>query len=295
MTLKWSSNASLKCPQFCCVLVLTAVLTLLGGAAQAQQALSPPEFTQQFARALTKAMPQATVTIKGDLRIGVRDPDGTDRDISLNNPYRDYAGEPTRFDELVKAFAAAMMRSRAAAKLDDANIVPVIKDKQWLADLQRTLKERGTPQEQAYEPFNSELVIVYAEDDQTRTRYLGASEVAHIERKELRARAVDNLRRILPRVEAQERGGLYIITADSNYEPSLLLIDEIWSGGTIKVDGDIVVAIPARDALLATGSRNRSALRALREVAAKLAADGSHGLTDTLFVYRNGRFAKFGR
>jgi uncharacterized protein YtpQ (UPF0354 family) len=275
--------------------LLAILLLLVLGATALAQALLPAEFTREFARALTAALPTATVTIKGDLHLGVRDTDGTDRDISLNNAYRDYAHDPTRFGDLVQAFAAAMTRSREPAKLDPANIVPVIKDKQWLADLQRTLKERGTPQEWAHEPFNNELVIVYAEDDKTSTRYLGASEVAGIERKELRALALDNLRRILPRIQVHDRGGFYIISAGGDYEASLLLIDEIWSGGSIKVDGDIVVAIPARDALLATGSRNRSALRAIRQAAAKLAAEDPHGLTGTLFVYRNGRFTKFGR
>jgi hypothetical protein len=36
-------------------------------------------------------------------------------------------------------------------------------------------------------------------------------------------------------------------------------------------------------------------VKKVRELAAKLAAEGPHRLTATLFVYRNGKFAKFGR
>ena len=59
--------------------------------------------------------------------------------------------------------------------------------------------------------------------------------------------------------------------------------------------GDIVVAVPTRDALLVTGSKNRKGLAALRELAAKFAAEGSNPISDKLFVYRDGRFKKFGR
>jgi hypothetical protein len=47
--------------------------------------------------------------------------------------------------------------------------------------------------------------------------------------------------------------------------------------------------------LLVTGSRDRSGLKRVRDLAAKYAAEGPYGLTDALFVYRNGRFTKFGR
>ena len=59
------------------------------------------------------------------------------------------------------------------------------------------------------------------------------------------------------------------MSAGGNYEASLLLIDDIWSSGQVKVNGDIVVAIPTRDVLLVTGSRNRSGLKRVRELAAK--------------------------
>jgi hypothetical protein len=44
-----------------------------------------------------------------------------------------------------------------------------------------------------------------------------------------------------------------------------------------------------------TGSKERKGLSLLRQVAAKLVAEHRHPITDTLFVYRNGQFKKFGR
>jgi uncharacterized protein YtpQ (UPF0354 family) len=258
--------------------------------------LSPAAFTQEFARALTAAAPSTTVTVQGELQLSVKDAAGLDRTLFLSNAYQDYSRDPARFGELVKASVAAMQQSaKAGTKLDRARIVPVIKDRKWLSDLQQTLKAQGKEQEHLSESFNDELIIVYAEDDPTRMRYLTADEDIGVSRTELRALAIENLRRILPKIEMRAGDHVFLVAAGGDYEASLLLLDDVWSGGQIKVNGDIVVAIPARDVLLVTGSRDRTGVRKVRELATKLVAEGPYGLTDPLFVYRNGRFTKFGR
>jgi uncharacterized protein YtpQ (UPF0354 family) len=110
----------------------------------------------------------------------------------------------------------------------------------------------------------------------------------------LRALAVENLKRVLPKIELRGDDEVMLMSAGGNYEASLLLIDDIWSSGQVKVNGDIVVAIPTRDVLLVTGSRNRAGLKRVRELAAKFVAQGPYELTDTLFRYHDGRFTKFG-
>lgn len=85
-----------------------------------------------------------------------------------------------------------------------------------------------------------------------------------------------------------------MVTSHAEYGASLILVDSIWSGDQVKVNGDIVVAVPAKDVVLVTGSRDRKNLAAMRQLAGDL-AKGSYGLLDTLFVYRKGRFVKFGR
>jgi uncharacterized protein YtpQ (UPF0354 family) len=273
--------------------LLICVVMFCGGVRA--QTLNSQAFTEEFARALTAASPSATVTVKGDLALSVKETSGLERTILLTNAYREYSLDPKRLNDIVKRFAAAMSQSgSASAKLDRSRIVPVIKDRQWLVELHDMFKKQGKPQEHLSESFNDELVIVYAEDDPTRVRYLTMSEDIGVGRQELRALAVENLKRILPKIEMRGDRAL-LVSAGGDYEPSLLLIDEIWSGGQVKVNGDIVVAVPARDVLLVTGSRDRTGLKQVRELATKFAAQGPYGLTDTLFVYRNGRFTKFGR
>jgi len=257
--------------------------------------LTPQAFTEEFARALTRALPSSSVSVAGDLKLTMKEANGINRTVQLNNAYNEYKLDPQRFGDIVETFSA--MFSQSASKetaLDRTRVVPVIKDRQWLDELHNTLKGRGVAQQHLAEPFNKELVVVYALDDPNRMRYLTTQEDFGLSRAELRALAVENLKRVLPKIELRGDDEVMLMSAGGNYEASLLLIDDIWSSGQVKVNGDIVVAIPTRDVLLVTGSRNRAGLKRVRELAAKFVSQGPYELTDTLFRYRDGRFTKFG-
>jgi uncharacterized protein YtpQ (UPF0354 family) len=277
---------------------LCALLVAFGlGMAVAGEPPTPATFTARFAEALQAALPSAKVSIVRDLQLDIRRTDGTSATVSLVNNYRDYSADPKWFVDVVKAYAAALAKpaGKQAAKHDRTRIVPVIKDRPWLAELQGQFRQQDASQQPVFEDFNNELVVVYAEDTSDRTRYLSSSESLGVERSKLRALAVDNLMRIMPRIDLRQGGdGLAMMTSHADYGASLLLVDSIWAGDQIKVDGDIVVAVPAKDVILITGSRNRKGLKAMRTAAPKLAR-GSYGITETLFVYRKGRFVKFGR
>ena len=84
-----------------------------------------------------------------------------------------------------------------------------------------------------------------------------------------------------------------MLVAGGNYEASLLLLDHVWNGGSLKVQGEIVIGVPARDLLLVTGSENQRGLARIREIAAEVVAESPYALTRELFVYRKGRFVRF--
>ena len=98
---------------------------------------------------------------------------------------------------------------------------------------------------------------------------------------------------ILPKIDVRASPLGWTVKAGGNYEASLLAVPDFWNKGQFRVDGEIVVAIPARDHLLITGSRNAEGLAKLREVAARVAQDSPQRITDTLFVFRDGRFVEF--
>ena len=59
------------------------------------QTLNSQTFTEEFARALTAAQPAATVTVKGDLALSVKEASGLDRTIFLTNAYREIRSTPS--------------------------------------------------------------------------------------------------------------------------------------------------------------------------------------------------------
>ena len=268
-------------------------------AAQAET-LAPKVFTETFARRVQAARPNSTITVQGDLAIQIKDPDGRTFDMFLTNFYQGYQADPNRLEELTRKYLAGFPpRQDAPTKsvaLDRTRIVPVIKDRPWLDEVNRKVRAQAGKDAPglATEDFNNELVVIYALDDSKGMRFLQADELAGIDRDELRTLALENLLRIMPKIQMATNGRFGMMIAGGDYEASLLLFDNIWTDGTVKVKGDIVVAIPTRGMLLVTGSQDRAGLQAMRELVAKN-ADGPYRLTTTLFVYRKGRFVKFGK
>ncbi|HEX5160713.1 MAG TPA: DUF1444 family protein [Steroidobacteraceae bacterium] len=261
-------------------------------------ALSKEAFTQEFATVLRAAVPGHKVDIVEPLHLRITHPDGTDSTAYLDNAFKEYQSDPDARQELIERRVAAWVESidSDGVPLDPKNIVPIIKDRGWVEEARTMSKARGfDPDEsQVTEDYNDELVIVYAEDTPRNVRYFTSKDLAKagVERSKLRALAIANLRRVLPKIEAHQGEVYSMYTADGNYEASLLLFDDLWDGD-IRVDGDIVVAIPTRDVLLITGSKNAEGIARLREVADELTAEGTYTISPALFVYRKGKFRRF--
>jgi uncharacterized protein YtpQ (UPF0354 family) len=269
------------------ILALLCILLFASGHAGAQDGRA---YTEGVAQGLRTKLPQSTITVTGEFALSIKGADGLETSVSTRNLYDDYKKDPASLGRIIDLYAGSLTE-KPCCKLDRARIVPVIKDRPWVESIQRSLGY-----EPLFEDFNTELVVVYAEDSDTRTRYLRADEDVGVGRKELRKFAVANLEKLLPKIEmANIDGVMTVFSAGGDYEASLLLFDHIWSSGQVKVKGDIVVAVSAKDTLLVTGSQNRKGLAALRELASELVAKERYRLTDTLFVYRNGRFVKFGK
>ncbi len=259
--------------------------------------MTPLQFTEEFVKALRLASPSIKVLVKTDLELQITNSAGKDSSAFLDNAYKEYLQDPKAIRDVIQRFTVSYLEPRDdEAKVDRARIVPIIKDRQWLSEIAQSLKNRGAnkPIENVFEEFNEQLVIVYAEDSPKNIRYLIPKNLEEIgvSRTDLRAIAVSNLRRILPKIEVHKGPVLSMVTAGGDYEACLLLLNDLWVDGAIQVDGDIVVAIPSRDLLLVTGSKTPDGIAKLRELAIKSLQQSSYRLTDTLFVYRNGRFEK---
>lgn len=277
------------------VLVFLGVILAWNGNAGAADLLGPPAFTAVVAREIATALPSAKVTVTGVLQLETRVDGGGAISNDLRNAYQRYIHDPEHLDEIIRQRVAGLVESVRDAQtkpvLDRSRIVPVLKTNAWVEVIQQ--QRKAAPDLQPLtEPFNSELTIVYAEDRSVSMRFLMMRDDVG-DRTRLHQLALANLHRLLPKIEMREgASGIFLISAGGDYESSLLLADSIWSSGEIKVDGDTVVAVPAKDALLVTGSHNRAGIARLRTLAAEISA-GAYGLTSTLFTYRGGKFVRF--
>lgn len=281
---------------YCCFAL--AAVVLCAGCTNSD-ILTPKQFTREFAESLRQAQPSLQVEIVRDLELKISSPGGGGSTSFLNNAYDTYKQDPKAKAVVLQRFVAANLDSIGGATdgVDRTRIVPVIKDRPWLVEMRQTLLSRGAKRvpECIYEEFSPDLVVLYAQDSPLTIRYLEPKdlEIAKIERSELRKLACENLKRILPKIERRGTNGVYMLTADGAYEASLLLLDSIWQRGQFDVQGDIVVAVPTRDVLLVTGSRDQQGLDKLKQLIQKASAGGSYRLTQKLFVYRNGQFVEF--
>ena len=283
--------------------VIQAVLAALGlcSGCSKSDVLTPTQFTIEFADELRKTAPGVEVEVVRDMELEVRTADGRESTSFLDNAYDTYKQDPKSKQGIIKRFVAAGVETIASMgkseELDRKLIVPVIKDRPWLEETRKAMINRGAKEmfENVCEELNSDLIILYAEDSPKNIRYWGQKDLerAHIDRKELRSLACENLTRLLPKIERRGANGLFMLTAGGDYEASLLLIDSIWSEMQREVRGDVIVAIPSRDVLIVTGSEDRQGIEKMKQIVQQSFAQGSYRLTTKLFAYRGGKFEEF--
>jgi uncharacterized protein YtpQ (UPF0354 family) len=277
---------------------LLALLCMLGVAQAAAATLTAERFTKEFVTALRAALPNAKVTVPKPLEVHVADAEGNQATAYLQNAFNEVTRDPSSKAAVIQRYVASIADAGSTPDwIKPANIVPVIKERAWLEEAARGRAQAGAIDAPAHivEDFNEDLVIVYAEDTPRNTRYFSLKELeeAGVARKDLRGLALANLDRILPEVEFHAGENVSMLVAGADCVPSLLLIDELWRSGQVKADGDIVVAVPSRDMLLFTGSRNAKGIEELQKLARQVVEESSYSLTSQLFVYRDGRFQRF--
>lgn len=143
------------------------------------------------------------------------------------------------------------------------------------------------------EPFVGDLYISYALELPDRYEYLAPERCAElgVAPGSLRALASDNLRTRRPGLALNWFPDARAVSVylGSDLEAGLLLDDGIMSKLAKDVDGDLVVAIPARDVLLATGTGHPDGMDKLHWAVDQVwSGSGGQLLTRDLLVRRGG-------
>jgi hypothetical protein len=148
--------------------------------------------------------------------------------------------------------------------------------------------DRGRRGPDVAHPFAAGLAVTYvaaAAPEQP----LGWAELTalRLDERTLRQRALDNLDAMLGAVSLH--GGLpAFMVSFHGIESSLLLADAFWDDLPIDLPGDPVVAVPARDVLLITGSESAAGLAKASRCVDRVFFAGSHQLLIQDLLERRG-------
>lgn len=107
----------------------------------------------------------------------------------------------------------------------------------------------------------------------------------NIDKEKLHALALENFRSLIAQKmtgQGDTNGIMFIV--DGNLEASLVLIDEIWTQLHDQIGEPVVIAVPSRDVIMATGKSNRVMIDRFKESAKIILLTGDYPLSKNLFI-----------
>lgn len=219
--------------------------------------------------------------------------------FNLHNVYKDYQkAEPKRrakvLDEYILAFASPSDLSDRDSALK--NMMPVIRDKATyeiallMARLSGVVKASNvTPTR----PFFGHLGIALVVDSEhsTTTVTQGKLDEWGLDFDAAFKIAMDNLRDKTEATFRTNGKGVFISAWSDVYDASRLLLTDMLYRLSIK--GEPVVAIPSRNHLLVTGSRDEQGIKEIVDLAAEILANDTRPLAAQLFHFHDGKWSLF--
>ncbi|RYE14206.1 MAG: DUF1444 family protein [Sphingobacteriaceae bacterium] len=275
--------------------ILFAAL-ILTACSNKKTTLSAEEFANKYLLELKKSNPSVEYSLAPDLSVNARYRGGEYSHFP-DNAYREYLLEPDSIEQVLSKFTQTANELYDEKQEVNINkIVPVIKPADFIAEVKKlTATKDSATSSIAFNDYNNELSILYAEDKENSLDYLTKDKLKqlHISQDSILSLALKNFGKILPKIERIGNKGRYIVTAGGTYEASLLLLNSFWSSKNFPIKGDIVVAVPSRDILLITGSRDKDNLNWVRTRAQESYDSASYQISPFLFRWNGKKFLKF--
>ena len=250
--------------------------------------LDETQFSERFTKQLIKKVKGLKIISINNLEIKSEFNEGKHEHF-LNNAYSEYINDPKLIKKIIEKYVNGTFAMFLPKKLlDIERILPVIKDRRFVKSLEDI--NADFEENHIYEFYNDELIVFYVEDRENSIHYISKDDLEEINFpiENLNEKAVENLSNNFEKKRHGENG-YFMLTADGNYESSLILLD-IWNHDNFLVDGNIVVGIPSRDVLLITGSKDSLNLHRLYDSVQNINETGDHIVSDKIFKFNNGRF-----
>jgi hypothetical protein len=215
--------------------------------------------------------------------------------VSLHRAYAEFEKDPKECDEILARWVRSIDHLWLPPEpLDPRNIVPMIKDRSWLA-AQMAPGQDVPPRDSAesfwMDDYNEELIVVYAEHNKRfsyppRSDFLAAGVAA----EGIRELSLANLRARTPNREIHNVNGAWMITVGGNFEASLLIDESLWSDPRFSESDTLLVSVPERDGIFACTDDSVSTVWNLATMASHGVRTQPYPITSRLFVRVGSRF-----
>ena len=271
-------------------LLLLFVLALNPAAADPQ--ITAEAFTEEFARALAKELPEGGFEVTGPLEIVVGDEESGQGTINLHNLYRNASDDPMERAVQIKTHVSAILSdpTDTLTAADRPNILPVVRDNAFVA--QATLN-RDDPT--VNEPLVADLSVLYVLDFPDRVQFLMESNLAELDMDldEVRALAISNLTAKSDDYIVHMMDEIFFLELDGMYESSALLLDEFWADVESRIGAAPVVAIPTRDIVIFAPENDPLGIELVRMVAQQIEEETGYPISRTLLIRRDGNWEQY--
>jgi uncharacterized protein YtpQ (UPF0354 family) len=208
--------------------------------------------------------------------------------LDLSNIYGRLAAYPDENVDQVIARFLSMSDPANEKEVGEDNLVAVLRSKHYVDYVGQGGKEAR------YEPLVGHLMIVYMADLPDAMSPLLEDEMSEKSLSELRAIALGNVRKWLPKIVADdslEIGSLYYVEDNTLLSTSLILLDEFWSSIERRFPHDVLIAVPRTDQLFLFDATKPNAAVAARAITNATIEDGFNLLSDKIYRRRNGQIS----
>ena len=160
---------------------------------------------------------------------------------------------------------------------------------------------RGGDEPLVGRPFAGRLFEAFVLDEPDRIVHLtsqGLRELGDPTLEELHQLALANMRRVFPDALPHEpfsdrAPDVRVVRTGDSYENSRVLLHERWAPIARQVRGDLLVAAPARDAVVFTGAASERDVAALRWLAQQMAENEPHPISPAVLRWTEGGWELF--
>ena len=268
---------------------------------------APADLANQVEAKIEKIAPEFKVEIIDPSTLKVEMKNDEEATISLDNLKLACAGNPPECpvftDNFVEKIVMSLKSVLESAEPKPEMIRAVLKNQEYMNGLKEVYK-RARPDKREYskvlsKPWIIGLSIVYVLDAPGSMRQLTVGDMwdMKLTPQQIHRLAIENMEKAfgdIPKEDAPELPGLYVITAGDSYEASRLILQEKWEKIAKEVEGDLIVALPSRDLVFFTGSADENRVRILREMAKRVVDREPYYLTDKLLKWTPEGWVEFG-